>query len=463
MSDEINSIQLSPRLGDSYSDVTIIFSDPRTSVAMRLHRALLAWLVPYFDTLFLFSENLKKEEFNIPVEDAVVAELFIKSLYGLKVDFTRNCYNFLHLCKLRSYFCLDVDLEQLNKIKVPAENFDLFLQVVNLPEIKLGRIISSIRRNLPVDYKWEGVNEDFKREVMRKEDLIITGDEKGVIKIWDMNILQGEIQPENVDSEVSGRILTGHEKEVRSIFISKDRKQIVSGEENTIKIWNLASGEHVETYYGHGIRITKDLQHIITNNYWGDIKIRNTATKETRSWDAHKGFILTMVITEDQQQIISSDNDTNLIFWNIATGEYVKSIGFYKDSACSIAITEDPQQIVFGMESGRVKIRNIATGECVKTLNAGCEPVRSVFITKDQQKIISEDVNEFIIIWNVATGEIVGKTAGIILLIIDNQQQMVVSTYDRKIEIWNIATGERVRTLTGFKNRITSMALLSNF
>jgi len=78
---------------------------------------ILAWLVPYFDNLFTFGDNLQKKRFNIPVEDAAVAELFIQSLYGRRIDFTSNCYNFLHLCKLGSYFCLNVNLKQLYQLK----------------------------------------------------------------------------------------------------------------------------------------------------------------------------------------------------------------------------------------------------------------------------------------------------------------------------------------------------------
>jgi len=191
MSDKINDfniIQLIPRLGDIYSDFTLTFSDPIRSISVKAHRNVLAWLVPYFDKLFTFADNLQKKEFNITVEDAAVAELFIQSLYGQRIDFTSGCYrdrdflccslehkkstfcyNFLHLCKLRSYFCLDVDLKKLYQVKVTEENFDLFLQVVNLPEIELNRrLIRTIKRNLPKDYEWEGINEEFKQEVMRK-------------------------------------------------------------------------------------------------------------------------------------------------------------------------------------------------------------------------------------------------------------------------------------------------------
>ena len=243
-----NSARFHPYFGDNYSDVTIKFSDAEKSIEMRLHRVILAGKVPYFHNLFSFAGNFRKKEFNIQVEDAAIAELFIKSLYGLEVDFTSNFRDFLLLCKLRSYFCLDIDLEQLYRVKVPAELFDLFLRVVNLPEVQVDKkLIRTIKRNIPADYTWEGVNEEFAREVTKKERYIVSADEEGTIKIWNLNIFPEE-NLEDIVSEDHVGTLVGHTEPVSSIVVTNDQRLIVSAsEDKTVKIWEVATGKCVKT------------------------------------------------------------------------------------------------------------------------------------------------------------------------------------------------------------------------
>jgi len=482
MPNENKGIKISPRLGDSYSDVTIIFSDPGRFITMRLHRVFLAWLVPYFDKLFLFSENLKKEEFNIPVEDAGVAEVFIKSLYcqpsegnsqflDQEDDFFSDCYNFLHLCKLRSYFCLDIDPEQLYEIKVPAETFDLFLQVVNLPEIEINlRLIRAIRRNLPAGYKWEGVNEEFKREVARVEKYIISGRGGGDIIMWDLDLISGK----GLVSKDCIKSLTDHIGLVGSIVVRKDHHQIISGSyDRTIKIWEIVTGKCVKTLIGHtgwvmSTVMTGDQQKIISGSQDGTIKIWDIASGECdKTIVGHTGWVMSMIITEDQQQIISGSQDETIKIWNIASGECVKTLTGHSGRVTSIVITGDQQQIVSGSSDRTIKIWNVASGECVKTLTGHSRRVTSIVMMGDQQKIISGSRDGTIKIWNVASGECV-KTlpayrSGVTSMVITGDQQQIVSANQfGNLKIWDIAAGECVETLSltdDNNNIILSLAL----
>jgi len=468
------NVQMFTRLADVYSDVTITFSDPIRVISVKAHRNILALHVPYFHNLFTFGDNLQKKEFNIPVEDAAVAELFIESLYGQRVDFTSDCCTFLHLCKLRSYLCLDIDLEQLYQVKVPAENFDLLLQVVNLPEIKLNRrLFRTIKRNVPKDYTWEGVNEDFKQEVMRKEKYIISGGKKE-IKIWDLNVIteiRGEIHQEDLVSKALVKTLTGHTGWVASIVMTKDQQHIVSaGLDKSIKIWNLASGECVKTLTGHkdwirSIVLTEDQQHIVSAGLDKSIKIWNLASGEcVKTLTGHKDCISSIVLTEDQQHIISGSSDQTIKIWEAATGECVKTIIDHTDNVASIVLTKDQKHIVSAGTSKTIKIWHLASGECVKTLTGHTHYITSIVLTKDLQHIVSAGVDQTVKIWKIDTGECVKTLTGhtdLVLSIVTTEDQYIISASRNKtFKIWNIASGECVKTWTDDENSILFLALL---
>ena len=456
MSDKINTVQITPRLGDNYSDVTIIFSDLRSSIAMKLHRVFLAWIVPYFDTLFLFSENLKRDQFIVSVEDAEVAELFIKSLYGQEIDLLSNCYTFLHFCKLRSYFCLDLDLEQLYKFKIPAENFELFLQVVNLPEVELDRrLIGMIRMNTPKGYTWEGINEGFKEEVMKKNKYIVSGHRRGNIKIWDPEL----IKKRGLVSKGCVKTLTDHTNLITSIVVTEDRQQVISGsDEGAIKIWEISSGECVKTLTGHtdwveSVVITKDRQQIISASTDNTIKIWDISSGEcVKTLTGHINSVCSIVITKDHQRIFSASADNTIKIWEISSGECVKTLTGHTDWVMSIDITEDQQQIVSAGADRTIRIWNIDTGKCVKTLTGHSFWVESVVVSKNQKQIFSASADRTIKIWDVSSGECVKTLTDTErfkkIIMTEDQQRIISASEDRTVKIWDIATGKCVKTFT---------------
>jgi len=462
-------IQTFLRFGDKYSDVTITFYDQKERISMRLHRIFLAWKVPYFDTLFSFAENLQKKEFTIPVEDARVAELFMESLYGQlpqvtspqrgqEVYFTPDCYNFLHLCKLRSYFCLNVDLEGLYQIKVPPENFDLFLQVVSLPEIELSKkLIKTIRRNLPSDYNWEGINEEFKREILKREKYILMGYCNDIL-IWNLYT----IDEEDVNSENCAKILTGHKGQVKSVVITKDRKQIISGsEDETIKIWSMSSGECVKTLTGHrgqvkSIVIAEEQQQIISASADQTIKIWSMSSGEcVKTLTGHTDWVSSMIITKDQLQIISGSHDKTIKIWNLASGECVKTLIGHTDWIKSIVFVENQQKIISASTDWTIKIWEVASGKCIKTMLGHTDSIITMVVTEDQEKIISAGGDETIKIWNLASGECVKTLTGhtdwvMSVVVTEDQEKIISSSDDGTVRIWNSSDGKCIKTLTDY-------------
>ena len=75
--------------------------------------------------------------------------------------------------------------------------------------------------------------------------------------------------------------MKGHSYSVTSVAISSDNKYIVSGSrDNTIKIWNLESGQEIKTLAGHNgsvrsVAISSDSKYIVSGSDDNTIKIWN--------------------------------------------------------------------------------------------------------------------------------------------------------------------------------------------
>jgi len=114
------------------------------------------------------------------------------------------------------------------------------------------------------------------------------------------------------------RTLEGHSDSVKAVAVTPDGLQAISGSrDNTLKVWNLATGELRHTLQGHS------------------------------------GSVKAVAVTPDGLQAISSSWDNTLKVWNLATGKVIASFtGEYPLSCCAVA--PDGVTIVAGEQSGRV-------------------------------------------------------------------------------------------------------------
>ncbi|HEY9702252.1 MAG TPA: hypothetical protein V6C58_07385, partial [Allocoleopsis sp.] len=110
----------------------------------------------------------------------------------------------------------------------------------------------------------------------------------------------------------------GHRSLVSSITVTPDGKKVISGSaDNTLKVWELATG------------------------------------KELRTLTGYSNGVNSVCVTPDGQQVISGSADNTLKVWDLATGECIATfIAEYPILCCAVA--PDGRTIVAGDSSGRV-------------------------------------------------------------------------------------------------------------
>ena len=106
---------------------------------------------------------------------------------------------------------------------------------------------------------------------------------------------------------------------VLSVAISPDGETIVSGsEDNSLKIWNLETGELVRTIEGHSdwvwsVAISPDGETIVSGSYDKSLKIWNLKTGElVRTLEGHSDWIWSVAISPDGETIVSGSADDSL-------------------------------------------------------------------------------------------------------------------------------------------------------
>ncbi len=262
------------------------------------------------------------------------------------------------------------------------------------------------------------------------------------------------------------KTLVGHSGSVWSVDLSSNGQTLVSGsEDNTIKIWNLNTGQVSRTLLGHS-----DTVRSVTFSPDGQILASASGDKTIKLWNLHgqirtlaggSGPVWSVAISPDGQTLISGSEDSNIKIWNLSTGELRRSIDGHSGRVFSVAISPGGQTFATAGIDKTIKVWNLRTGEVIRTLLGHADAVRDVVFSPDGQKLASSSWDKTIKVWNLRTGEVIytllGHSDRVVSVAFSNDSQIVSTSVDKTIKIWNLQTGKLLSDLSGHSDWVLSV------
>ena len=276
----------------------------------------------------------------------------------------------------------------------------------------------------------------------------------------------------------------GYSNSVNSVVISLDGKTMVSGsDDNTIKIWDMQSGECLNTLEGHSrsissLAISIDGKTVVSGSYDKTIKIWDMQSGESlHTLTGHSYDIGSLAISPDGKTIVSGGSwDNTIKIWDMQNGECLDTFPSILDTleghghsrrVNSVAISPDGKTIVSGgggtvkvINSDRKTIVNRSDDStiklwdirgCLNTLEGHSNSVNSVAISLDGKTIVSGSDDSTIKLWDIQSGEslhaLKGHSSGINSVAISSDGKTIVSgSRDGTIKLWDIQSGECIYT-----------------
>ncbi|MEO0459076.1 MAG: NB-ARC domain-containing protein, partial [Cyanobacteria bacterium P01_A01_bin.114] len=151
------------------------------------------------------------------------------------------------------------------------------------------------------------------------------------------------------------RTLSGHGDWVRAVAITSDGKRAISGAyDNTLKVWDLETGETLSTFSGHGDRvravaITPDGKHAVSGSEDNTLKVWDLETGEALSiLSGHSGRVRSVAISPNGKWTISGSDDNTLKVWDLETGEALSTLSGHSDWVNSVTFTPNGQWAISG-------------------------------------------------------------------------------------------------------------------
>ena len=121
---------------------------------------------------------------------------------------------------------------------------------------------------------------------------------------------------------------------------------MISGsDDRTIKVWEVASGNLINTLTGH--------------------------EKEVENLE----------ITPDGQQLISTGYESEINIWNLRSGQLIRKID-ESTKVYSIMLLPNGKQLAVGLKDGQIDIFDIANGKKLRKLKGHTDDIRSLQVSE---------------------------------------------------------------------------------
>ncbi|MCY3872349.1 MAG: hypothetical protein OXG87_22625, partial [Gemmatimonadetes bacterium] len=233
-----------------------------------------------------------------------------------------------------------------------------------------------------------------------------------------------EISPQHIST------LEEHTREISSVVFSPDGKMLASGaEDNTVKLWDVATGENTATLEEHtswisSVAFSPDGATLASGSGDRTIKLWDVATGEnTATLEGHGVEVLSVIFSPDGTTLASGSNDKTIKLWDVATGKNISTFEGHTEGITTVAYSPDGTTLASGSNDKTIKLWDVATSVNIATLEGHTGWVQSVAFSPDGKTLASGS-------WDRAS---------------------------RAIKLWDVATGVNIATLEGHVSYVTSV------
>ncbi|KAL2756844.1 hypothetical protein ACRALDRAFT_2026829 [Sodiomyces alcalophilus JCM 7366] len=225
--------------------------------------------------------------------------------------------------------------------------------------------------------------------------------------------------------------LSGHRQAVSQVRISPDGRWIASASaDGTVKIWDAATGEHMDTLVGHMAGIS-----CVAWSPDGGTLATGSDDKAIRLWDrvtgrpklsakgvpggkegaarpmppllGHHNYVVSLAFSPKGNILASGSYDEAVFLWDARAGRLMRSLPAHSDPVSGIGFCLDGTLVVSCSTDGLIRIWDTYTGQCLRTLVHEDNPaVTSVCFSPNGRFVLAYNLDNCIRLWDYVSGTV---------------------------------------------------------
>jgi len=260
--------------------------------------------------------------------------------------------------------------------------------------------------------------------------------------------------------------LQGHTGSVYCCAVTPNGSRLVSSSaDETLKVWDLDSGEVNHTLRGHlgwvcCCAVTLDGFRVISSSRDGFLKVWDLDSgEEVCTLKGHTNCVSCCAVTPAGSRAISGSWDETLKVWDLDSREEILTLRGHTDAVTCCAVTPDGSRAISGSSDNTLRVWDLERGEEIRTLRGHTNTVSCCAVTPDGSKVISGSNDKTLKVWDLERGKEVhtlqGHTHWVNCCVIPPDCSRVISgSGDETLKVLDIDSGELVHSLRGHTDNI---------
>ena len=249
----------------------------------------------------------------------------------------------------------------------------------------------------------------------------------------------------------------GHSARVHGVAFFPDGRRIVSGSaDQTVKIWDSATGECLLTINGHSHRvlavaISPDGKLIASASADHSIKIwQANDGRLVNSLSGHSGAVNCVKFSTDGRWLLSGSDDRTARIWDWRKGIQLQLLRGHHDSVSGGVFAPDQRQVFTSSWDKTIKMWQTATGKLLRTFSGHEHVVRGLAITGAGKILLSASWDRSARLWNADSGKeirpLIGHQGRVYCIAVSpDGRRVLTGSIDKTMRLWDIASGRELQ------------------
>lgn len=293
---------------------------------------------------------------------------------------------------------------------------------------------------------------------------IATSSLDNTVRIWD---------------SASGRqlhVLRGHRNGVLSASFSPDGTLLLSlSADNTARLWNVRTGEEIQVLpvleagdiFATSAAFSPDGRRIVTTAQDWTPKLWDSSNGELlTSLNGHQLEVYDAAFSPDGTRVVTASADFTARIWDANSGAEIAALTGHTGTLYDVVFSPDGSRVVTASGDGTARLWDGLTGAPVAVLTGHADGVRDVSFSTDGQRLVtvSTGMRDPPRVWNAETARLISELRGHQgqvnqAIFGEDGNTVLTASADGTTRIWDAITGRQLRELSGHEAEVRSVQI----
>jgi WD40 repeat protein len=240
---------------------------------------------------------------------------------------------------------------------------------------------------------------------------------------------------------------------VQSVAFSPDGKTLASGsEDNTVKLWDVASGNELWELKGHDNKVmalafSPDGGTIASGSLDKTVTLWDVRNRKKLSSLNHSFNLRSVAFSPNGRTLASASFDENVVtLWDVTSGNKLWKLEGTADS--TVAFSPDGKVLATGGANSTIMLWDANSGKELYQLKGHADQVNSLSFSSNGQILASGSSDGTVKLWNMERKEFLHKLEGELGWVMSQDSRTLAShNWEGTVKLWDAMSGKKQHEL----------------